>query len=97
MSSLQEQLWVVSYDSPCDRRRRKVARLLEGYGARVQWSVFECLLRAEEMMELERRLRRLIEPDQDSVRLWPLPERSQARILNLGRTIPSPCWEDPIV
>ena len=28
--------WVVAYDSPCDKRRRKLAALLEGYGVRVQ-------------------------------------------------------------
>ena len=36
-----EQLWVVAYDSPNTRRRRKLAKLLEGYGERLQWSVFE--------------------------------------------------------
>lgn len=97
MSAMQEQLWVIAYDSPCDRRRRKVSRLLEGYGVRVQWSVFECRLRAEEVVGLEKRLRRMIRSDQDSVRLWPLPERSSARILHLGTSIPSPRWQDPIV
>jgi CRISPR-associated protein Cas2 len=35
-----EQLWVIAYDSPNDKRRRKVAKLLEGYGERIQRSVF---------------------------------------------------------
>lgn len=39
-----EQLWVVAYDSPNNKRRRKLAKLLEGYGERLQWSVFECRL-----------------------------------------------------
>lgn len=36
--------YVVTYDIPDDRLRAGMARLLEGYGFRVQKSVFECLL-----------------------------------------------------
>jgi len=32
------------YDIPSDKRRKKVSDLLEGYGQRVQYSVFECVL-----------------------------------------------------
>ncbi|MGI0489366.1 CRISPR-associated endonuclease Cas2 [Pantanalinema rosaneae CENA516] len=45
-------LYVVTYDIPCDKRRKKVADLLEGYGRRVQYSVFECVLTAEKYGEL---------------------------------------------
>ncbi|MFW6359187.1 MAG: CRISPR-associated endonuclease Cas2, partial [Chroococcales cyanobacterium] len=38
-------LYLVTYDIPCDKRRKKVADLLEGYGQRVQYSVFECVLK----------------------------------------------------
>ena len=33
---------LVSYDISDDKRRRKVCKILEGYGYRVQYSVFEC-------------------------------------------------------
>ena len=33
-------LYVISYDIPDDKRRKKIADLLEGYGQRVQYSVF---------------------------------------------------------
>ena len=36
--------YVVVYDIPNDKRRKKVSDLLEGYGQRVQYSVFECTL-----------------------------------------------------
>lgn len=93
----REQLWIVAYDTPSDRRRRKLATLLEGYGVRVQWSVFECRLRGKEVLALEGRLRRVIHAGQDSVRLWPLPEASCARIRQLGRPVAQTDWEDPIV
>jgi CRISPR/Cas system-associated endoribonuclease Cas2 len=38
----REQLWVIGYNTPSDKRRRKLAKLLQGYGVLVQWSVFEC-------------------------------------------------------
>lgn len=49
-------LYVVTYDIPSDKRRQKVAKLLEGYGRRVQYSVFECLLSEVKYEELQKRL-----------------------------------------
>jgi CRISPR-associated protein Cas2 len=65
----QEQLRVVAYDSPNNKRRRKLAKLLEGYGERLQWSVFECRLQPHQMRNLRQRLAR-IATDADSIRLW---------------------------
>ena len=42
-------LYVVTYDIPSNKRRKKVSDLLEGYGRRVQYSVFECLLSAKKI------------------------------------------------
>lgn len=44
--------WLVSYDVRDDRRLRETARLLEGYGERVQYSVFRCQLTRTEMAKL---------------------------------------------
>ncbi|HHP7244558.1 MAG TPA: CRISPR-associated endonuclease Cas2, partial [Elainellaceae cyanobacterium] len=37
-------LVLVVYDIANNRRRQKLSKLLEGYGRRVQESVFECFL-----------------------------------------------------
>ena len=97
MRRFREHLWIVAYDTPSDRRRRKLARLLEGYGTRVQWSVFECRLREDEVKVLVGRLSRLIHAGEDSVRLWPLPESSSARIQQLGRAQTATTWSDLII
>ena len=89
--------WVVAYDSPCDKRRRKLAVLLEGYGVRVQESVFECELAADRFDQLRTRLGFLIQPEQDAVRLWPLSRRSCARIVNLGTPVATPGIRDVVV
>ena len=38
--------WLVSYDVRDSNRLRKVAKKLEGYGERLQYSVFRCRLEA---------------------------------------------------
>jgi CRISPR-associated protein Cas2 len=65
-------LYVVTYDIPCDRRRKKVSDLLEGYGRRVQYSVFECLLSAVKYKALRQRLKKRVNVAEDSVRFYPI-------------------------
>lgn len=76
---------VVSYDVSDDRRRRKVARILEGYGYRVQYSVFECDLDADQARALQQRLRPLISKRAgESVRFYPLCADCRERIGVIG-------------
>ena len=63
---------LVTYDIVDDRRRLKVARALEDYGERVQYSVFECFLTDRQRQRLRRRLERLIDLEEDSVRIYDL-------------------------
>ncbi len=51
--------YAVVYDLSCDRERARVDRLLQGYGFRVQKSVFECRLTRRQRDELVARLERL--------------------------------------
>jgi len=43
-------LIVVAYDIIDDKRRNRVAKTMEDYGTRVQYSVFECVLEEEKGM-----------------------------------------------
>lgn len=93
----KEQLWVIAYDSPCNKRRSKLAKLLLGYGVRIQLSVFECRLRKAEIVILKQRLSKLINTAQDSVRFWPIPEQSCSKIEQMGVSVDSSVWEDQII
>jgi len=78
--------WVaVCYDIPDDRRRTKVMKTLEGYGRRVQYSVFECELRPADLEKLKARLKALIQAEQDDVRFYDLCETCQGKVITLGR------------
>ena len=50
---------LVSYDVRDDARLRRVARLLEGYGERLQHSVFRCRLGTVELERLRWELTRV--------------------------------------
>lgn len=76
---------VVSYDISDDKRRRMIAKLLEGYGYRVQYSVFECDLSAKQLKKLHRELRPYVKgKEMDSVRFYPLPADAVEKINVLG-------------
>lgn len=78
------QFLVVSYDIPSDRRRIKVMKTLEGFGTRVQYSVFECNLKPREIDNLRKRLKKLIIEEEDSIRFYFLGAEDVKRILRLG-------------
>lgn len=65
-------LYIVSYDVSCNKRRKKVSDLLEGYGKRVQYSVFECMLPPRKYEELKQRLMGRINIKEDSIRIYPV-------------------------
>ena len=56
------------------RRLRRVARVCEGIGQRVQKSVFECQLDEVQFEILERKLLDEIDPQQDCLRIYRMPE-----------------------
>ena len=79
---------VVSYDISDDKRRRKVAKIMEGYGYRVQYSVFECDLEPKKLVELMRRLSPLVkEKEWESIRFYPLLADSAERAHVLGKDL----------
>jgi len=65
-------LYIVTYDIPSGKRRKKVADLLEGYGKRVQYSVFECILNSSQYSNLKKRLHKRVNLYEDSIRIYPL-------------------------
>lgn len=83
---------IISYDIVEDKRRTRVMKLLKGYGTRVQYSVFECLLDEAALRKLGRELRDLIDLNTDSVRCYRLDADAVQRIAihGIGRVTTEP-------
>jgi CRISPR-associated protein Cas2 len=81
----RRQWMVISYDSPNDKRRTKMLKALEGFGKRVQYSVFECEVRPGDLPHLYERLEKLLQAEQDDVRLYPLCENCLRKVRMLGK------------
>ncbi len=60
----------IAYDCTDDKRRLKVAKILLDYGYRVQYSVFEADLDDELLQEMIKRLEKVINTDEDSIRIY---------------------------
>ena len=83
-------LVLVVYDIPNDKRRTKLSNFLEGYGRRVQLSVFECFLSLEEMRELHEKVKKLVKPVEDNVRFYWISQEAVSRVLVIGAETPQP-------
>ena len=80
--------YVICYDTPSQRRRNRIAKRLESFGFRVQYSVFEADLTREMRRELLDSLRMVLETGEDNVRLYPVCESCAAKIRVVG--VPDP-------
>lgn len=81
---------VVTYDvdtsdTAGQKRLRKVAKICERYGMRVQNSVFEVVLDAAQLAVLKHELQKIIDMAQDSVRFYRLGNSYENRIETMGR------------
>ena len=62
---------VIIYDITDDKRRRLLSDLLEGWGKRVNRSVFECLIPSQsKLKKLKVGITNIVEPKTDSVRFY---------------------------
>jgi len=79
--------YVIAYDMPDDKRRNKVARVLEGHGERVQYSVFECQLTGKQFAALWKELEGLVKPKEDSLRAYRLCPVCAAWVKTVGQAV----------
>lgn len=83
---------VLSYDvnttdASGAKRLRKVAKICESYGCRVQNSVFELIVDPAQLVALKEKLAQAIDKNHDSVRLYRLGSNWKPRIESLGRQL----------
>ncbi len=79
-----------------ERRLRRVAKACEGYGYRVQKSVFEIVCEPAQRLLLEAQLLSIIDPAHDSVRIYQLTRSTFRTAQHLGAAI-SPTHDGPLI
>jgi CRISPR-associated protein Cas2 len=78
--------WLACYDVCDEKRLRRVAGVMERYGARVQKSVFECWLTDRVLARMKEEVRQEMDAQEDSLRLYSLCEVCRERSENEGDT-----------
>lgn len=82
-------LILITYDvstvtSAGQKRLRKVAKICQNYGQRVQNSVFECIVDAAQFAALKIELSRVIDKAQDSLRFYQLGKNYKNKVEHVG-------------
>lgn len=83
-------LMLVTYDvnttsESGSRRLRKVAKICQDYGQRVQNSVFECLVDPAQLVILKHKLKEVIDEENDSIRFYRIGKNWQVRVETMGK------------
>ncbi len=81
---------LVTYDvntltKPGRARLRQVAKICEGHGQRVQFSVFECTVNDAQLETLRLRLRKAIVESEDNLRIYLLRGRREDVVEAYGK------------
>ena len=81
---------LVTYDvntltKPGRARLRRVAKICEGHGQRVQFSVFECTVNEAQFEALRTRLRKAIVDEEDNLRIYQLRGRREDVVEAYGK------------
>lgn len=78
-------MYLISYDISSDRIRNKIAKKLEDYGTRVQYSVFECELTKSRFKKLYAELIEIFNQEEDgTIRIYPLDSGVKKRMRIIG-------------
>ena len=82
-------LMLVSYDVNTEdaagrRRLRRIAKVCEDWGIRVQNSVFECSIDWTQWLALKAKLEEICDPDVDSLRYYNLGNNYQGKVVHYG-------------
>lgn len=77
--------YIIAYDTPSNKRRRKFSKTILAFGKRVQKSVFEARLERVEFLRLVEFIEKLIDPIEDNVRFYGVPRDALENALIYGQ------------
>ena len=82
-------LYILAYDVSTEtragrKRLRKMAKICENYGQRVQKSVFEFQIEEKQFLRLKKEVLKLINKDKDAVRVYKIVEPKEEYVEEYG-------------
>jgi CRISPR-associated protein Cas2 len=78
---------VLAYDITDDARRTELAAKLKNYGQRVQKSVFEFDLEADQIAELRKEAEKIADISEDNLRYYFLCKKDEVRVEHIGASV----------
>lgn len=78
-------MYFVCYDIADPERLRNVAKTLENFGLRVQYSFFQCDMPRKVMEELRDKLLTMININEDNLRIYPVCDDCLWKTAKLGK------------
>ena len=75
--------FLVVYDITDNKRRKKLSDLLEGYGFRVNLSVFELTIKETKLKKLISKIEKLVDKKYDSVRFYHICQNCKVKSFTL--------------
>lgn len=87
---LGQKLRILCYDVSCDRRRRRIAKILEDVASRVQFSVFEGRLSKRALAVVVADATKHLDKD-DSLRVYTVGQTGERHCVVHGSGVPIDC------
>ena len=93
-----DHLYIVSYDISDQRRWRRLFKAMHGYGEWLQLSIFQCRLGKMRILELEDRIRQIINQREDHVLILDLgpAETVKPHVRSIGKSF-EPVKREPVI
>jgi CRISPR-associated protein Cas2 len=85
--------YLIAYDISDDKRLRRVIKIMEAFGLRLQYSVFICDLTGAELVDWQSKILAAVKLSEDSIvriDLGALPGSATIHTLGTPRRIPAP-------
>lgn len=83
--------YLITYDICDDRRLRRIAKVMEEFGDRLQYSVFLCDLNGRELISWRMRVTGIMKPKEDSIVVLDLgaPGTEKIEVIGASRRLPT--------
>lgn len=89
------ETYLIVYDVRHPARLRRLAKVVQDYGLRMQKSVFEAELLAPELADMKARMRACIDPAEDGIKIFRLCQSCEAKRTGAGAgrpQLPDAAW-----